>query len=178
MIQVPMTLEQKAIADEALERELRRKQRKFKRRRLTHFNSPKLKAIYDGLQIEHSQVLYEIPFKCYFSFYLFLILKSQVKFMNWLECPEYYRLAISQDLNINKIHRETRVCRNIIKKAFLELVRMGLIEETDYVKPEHKSCRAILVYNDYYIHGYSKEEGRVLFTTEIKFNFYNKPKYN
>jgi len=178
MIQVPMTLEQKAIADEALERELRKKQRKFKRRRLTHFNSPKLKAIYDSLQIEHSQVLYEIPFKCYFSFYLFLILKSQVKFMDWLECPEYYRLAISQDLNINKVHRETKVCRNIIKKAFLELVQIGLIEETGYIQPVHKSCRSILVYNDFYIHAYSKEEGRVLFTTEIKFNFYNKPKNN
>jgi len=175
---MPMTLEQKAIAEEALGRELRRKQRKFKRRRLTHFNSPKLKAIYDKLQIEHSTVLYEIPFKCYFSFYLFLILKSQVKFMDWLECPEYYRLAISQDLNINKLYRETKVCRNVIRRAFLELVQMGLVEVTDYVKPEHKSCRSILVYNDYYIHAYDKEIGRVLFTTEIKFNYYNKPKNN
>ena len=179
MTKALLSREQKLILEECLNRELQKKQKRFKKKRLTHFNSPKLKAVIEKYPVEFSRVLYEIPFKCYFSFYLFLILKSQVKFMDWLDCPEYYRLGISQDLNINQIFRETKVCRNIIRRAFRELVKFGMIENTEYVQPHHKSCRSILVYNDYYIHSYSKEEGRVIFSTDIKFNFYNKkPKNN
>jgi len=178
MMQTLLSREQKQILDEALNRELRKKQKRFKKKKLSHFNSPKLEAVFEKYPVEFSPVLYEIPFKCYFSFYLFLILKSQVKFMDWLDCPEYYRLAISQDLNINHIYRETKVCRNIIRRAYRELLKYGMIEETNYVRPNHKSCKSILVYNDFYIHSYSKEERRVIFSTDIKFNFYNKPKKN
>ena len=177
MTQTLLSREHKMILEEALRRELHKKQKRFMKKRLSHYNSPKLKAVFEKYTVEFSPVLYEIPFRCYFSFYLFLILKSQVKFMAWLDCPEYYRLAISQDLNINQIYRDTKVCRNIIRRAYRELVKLGMIEETNYVRPTHKSCKSILVYNDYYIHSYSKEEGRVIFTTDIKFNFYNnKPK--
>lgn len=176
MTQALLSHEHKMILEEALRRELQKKQKRFMKKRLSHYNSPKLKAVFEKYPVEFSPVLYEIPFRCYFSFYLFLILKSQVKFMDWLDCPEYYRLAISQDLNINQIYRETKVCRNIIRRAFRELVKLGMIENTNYVQPHHKSCKSILVYNDYFIHSYSKEEGRVIFNTDIKFNFYNKPK--
>ena len=177
MTQALLSNEQKQILEEALNRELQKKQKRFMKKRLSHYCSPKLKAVFEKYPVEFSPVLYEIQFRCYFSFYLFLILKSQVKYMDWFDRPEYLRLSISQDLNINKIYRETKVCRNIIRRAYRELIKLGMIEETNYVRPTHKSCKSILVYNDHYIHSYSKEEGRVIFNTDIKFNFYNqKPK--
>ena len=178
MYQIPLNIEQKQILDEALARELRKKQNRFKRKRLSHFNSPKPKAIFENYLIEFSSVLYEIPFKCYFSFYLYLILKTQVKFMDWADMKYYYKIAVSQDMNINKIYRETGICRNIIRKAFRELVQYRMVEETEYVKPEHKSTKSILVYNDYYIHSFDSTLGYVLYSNEIPFNFYNKPNNN
>lgn len=178
MVHVPLNIEQKNILDEALERELRKKQKRFKKKRLSHFNNAKLKSIYDKCQVEFSPVLYEIPFQSYFSFYLYLILKSKVTFMDWFDMPSYYRLAVSQDLNINQLHNETGVCRNTIRKAFKELVRYRMVEITDYVAPEHKSTKPIIVYNDYYIHSFDPELGYVVYSNEIPFNFYNKPKNN
>lgn len=178
MVFIPLNNEQKQILDEALSRELRKKQRRFKKKGLSHFNNQKLKNIYEKYQIEYSPVLYEIPFKCYFSFYLYLILKSKVKFMDWMECPPHYRIAVSQDFNVNRLHYETGICRNIIRKAFRELVNLRMVELTDYCKPEHKSCKSILVLNDYYIHSYSSELGYVTYSSEIPMNYYNKPKNN
>jgi len=175
MYQIPLNVEQKQILDEALSRKLRKKQKRFKRKRLSHFNCPKLKAIFENYQVDFSPVLYEIPFKCFFSFYLYMIVKSQVRFINWIEMPEYYKIALSQDLNINKIYRETGICRNTIRKAFRELVQMRMIEITDYVEPIHKSTKSILVFNDYYIHSFATELGYVLYSSEIPFNYYNKP---
>ena len=175
MYQIPLNIEQKQILDEALARQLHKKQKKFKRKRLSHFNNPKLKTIFENYQVEFSPVLYEIPFKCYFSFYLYLILKSQVKFMDWADMKYYYKIAVSQDMNINKLHKETGICRNTIRKAFRELLHMRMIEITDYVEPEHKSTKSILVFNDYYIHSFDSTLGYVLYSNEIPFNFYNKP---
>ena len=171
MMFIPLNNEQKQILDEALSRELRKKQRKFKKKRLSHFNNAKLKDIYEKYLVEYSPVLFTIPWKCYFSFYLFLILKSKVKFMDWMENPPHYKIAISQDFNVNQLHRETGICRNIIRKAFWELVKFRMIDITNYCKPEHKSCKSILVFNDYFAHSYSKELGHVSYSSEIPFIF-------
>lgn len=176
MIHIPLNIEQQQILDEALKRELHKCQKRFKRKRLTHFNNPKLKGVYDKYWVEHSPVLYTIPFKCYFSFYLYLILKSQVKFLSWADMKYYFRIAASQDVNINRIHTETGVSKNTIRKSYWELVRYRLIEITDYVQPYHKSTKSVLVMNDYYIHSFDRELGYVLYSSEIPFNYYNKPK--
>lgn len=169
-----LSLEQRNILQEALARNLEKKKRAFKRKNLSHFKSPKLKRLFEGLDIEFSDRLYEIPFKCYFSFYLYLILKKSVRFLDWCDMPYYFRIAVSQDLNINKLSKETGICRNVIRKAFQELVRFKMVELTSDVQPEHKLCKSCLIYNDFYIHCYDSELGHVLYSTELPFNFYNK----
>ena len=145
MIHIPLNIEQKEILDEALSREFWRKQKQFKRKRFSHFKDPKLKEIYDRYWVEHSPVLYTIPWGCHFSLYLYLILKSQVKFINWIDMPEYYRIAVSQDVNITKITRETGICKSTVRKAYRELVRFRIIEPTDYVRPYHKSTKEYII---------------------------------
>jgi len=168
---------QKVVIDEALRREREKKKKKFMRKHKTHFHDPNLKAILESVTkvVDFSDVLFEIPFKCFFSLYLYLILKSKVKFIDWiLDPPEYYsKIAVSQDLNILKLSREYNVNRNTIRNSYQELVRFKLIESTPEIKPIHKSCKSILVYNDFYIHSYDPESGKVLYSSEIPHNFYN-----
>lgn len=169
---------QKVIIDEALRREREKKKKRFMRRLKTHFHDTNLKKIFDEVTkiVDFSEVLYEVPFRNFFSFYLYLILKSKVKYMDWLlDPPEYYsKIAVSQDLNILKLSRKYKINRNTIRNAYEELVRFKLIESTPEIKPNHKSCKSILVFNDFYIHSYDSELGHVVFSNEIPFNFYNR----
>ncbi|MBX7044210.1 MAG: hypothetical protein K1X86_00105 [Ignavibacteria bacterium] len=171
-----LSLEQSRILKVALDKQQSKKKKAFYKRRLNHFNKEKLKKVSEQIEVHFSDKLYEIPFKCYFSFYLYLILKKNVQFLDWLDMPYYFRIAVSQDLNINKLSKQTGVCRNVIRKAFMELIRFKLVELSDYVEPNHKSCKACIVYNDFYIHCFDSELGHVLYSTEIPYNFYNKGK--
>ena len=169
---------QKVIIDEALRREREKKKNKFKRKRKTHFSNQNLKRIFESITktVDFSDVLFEIPWTCFFSVYLYLILKSKVRYMDWdLDPPEYYsKIAVSQDLNILKLSREFNINRNTIRKAYQELVRYKLIESTPEIKPIHKSCKSILVYNDFYIHSYDSDLGHVVYFNEVPYNFFNK----
>jgi len=173
---------QKVVVEEALRREREMKKNKFKRKRKTHFNNPNLMRIFESItkSIDFSDVLFEIPFQCHFSLYLFLILKSKVRFIDWIENPPSYysKIAVSQDLNIMKLSREYNVNRNTIRKAYFELVRYRLIESTPEIKPFHKSTKSVCIYNDYYIHSFDKDLGHVVYTTGVPYNFYIKPKNN
>lgn len=171
---------QKVIIDEALRREREKKKNKFKRKQKTHFNDPNLMRIFESVtkSVDFSDVLFEVPWTCFFSLYLYLILKSKVKFIDWIEDPPSYysKIAVSQDMNIMKLSREYNVNRNTIRKAYFELVRYKLIESTPEIKPIHKSTKSVCIYNDYYIHSFDKDLGHVVYTTGVRINYYNKPK--
>lgn len=173
MLTIPLTINQKEILDEALRRESQKKKKRFLKRKNNHFNNFKLKIIFENLNVDFSTVLYEIPFKCYFSIYLYLILKSKVQFWDYPEMPEYYRIASSQDLNIFRLSKETGVCRNTIRKAFDELVRYRMLEITNNIIPNHKSTKSLLLYNDRHIYIFDEEYEHVIYSIETPFNFYN-----
>lgn len=170
---VTLTEQQRLILEDQLQKETDKRKASFLRKKLSHTNSVKLARIFDSLKVAYSDKLFDIPWRCSFSFYLYLILKSQVRFIDFCEMPEYYKIAIAQDFNILKLSRQTGVCRNTIRKAYKELLRLNLIEEIDYVRPDHKSTRSVLVYNDFYIYAFDTETNTVLYTTEIPHNFYN-----
>jgi len=171
---VILTEQQRLILENQLQKENDKRKAKFLKKKLNHVNSPKLSKVFDSLNVTFSDKLFDIPWRCSFSFYLYLILKSRVKFVDWCELPEFYKIAISQDFNILQLSKATGVCRNMIRKAYKELQQLNLIEETDYVRPTHKSTRTVLVFNDFYIHAYDPETGKVLYSSEIPHNFYNK----
>ena len=173
MKSIYITSDQEIIINEAMNRHLERKLKVFKKRKNTHFNNAKLKTIMGKINCDISIKLYDIPFNCFFSIYLYLLLKSKVKFMDWCEMPYYYRIAVTQDFNINRLSKETGICRNTIRKAFQELVKFKLVEITDYVEPDHKATKPCLVFNDYYIHSFDYDLGHVVYSSDIPFNFYN-----
>ncbi|MFA5010557.1 MAG: hypothetical protein WC644_01265 [Ignavibacteria bacterium] len=168
-----LTEQQKFILEEQLRKENDKRKAKFIKKKLNHVNSPKLATVFDSLKVTFSDKLFDIPWRCSFGFYLYLILKSRVRFIDFCDMPEYYKIAIAQDFNILKLSKETGVCRNTIRTAYKELIQLNLIEETDYIKPLHKSTRSVLVYNDFYIYAFDSESKKVLYSTEVPHNFYN-----
>lgn len=166
---------QQVILNEALSRRLEKRKREFSKKLNSHFHNPRLKEIFENINVEFSDKLYEIPFKCYFSFYMYLILKSRVKFIDWIpDMPEYFKIGVSQDLNVMKFSRQYGINRTTVRKAFKELVAYKLIEISPEIPPMHKSTKSILVFNDYYLHSFDPDLGQVVYTNEIPFNFYNK----
>jgi len=135
-----------------------------------HLNDPRLKKIMD-LKVPYSEKLLEIWFKCYASFYVYLLLKNQIRYMEWIDNDGKYKLGLPVEISINQIRKEYGICKNTIKKALRELIYVGLIEEVDWVEPKHASCRVVLVKNDALI---QKVAGKVVYTNPLTFNFYSK----
>jgi len=124
----------------------------------------------ESIKVDFSDTLYDIPFTCYFSFYLFLILKNRLKFIDWNKKPAYFKIAICQDFNILQLSRATGICRNSIRDAYNELLRFKLIEDSNIVKPEHKATRTCLVYNDHMINCFEEELGHVVYNSNIPYD--------
>ena len=109
---------------------------------------PKLKRILNLIEVNFSDVLLSIPFKCAFSLPLFLILKFNIFYMYWYENDEdKYKLALPCEINVNLLKNETNICKNSLKKALKELLDVGLIEKIDWMKPYHSACYMVLIKN-------------------------------
>jgi len=139
--------------------------------RLKRTDDPRLKYIIDVSTIEYSDKLIELPFKCYFSFYLYIILKQRLSFIEWNDNKGRYKLSLPLEVNVGRLINEYKVCRNIFRKSIKELLAFGLIEKVDWVKPKHSACFVVLVHNDELIESFDNETGRVVFTETLSFNF-------
>ena len=155
------------ILEDGIHKRIEKKKKKFFKRKNNHYNNEKLKKVFDSIEVKFSDVLYDIPFTCYFSFYLFLILKNRLRFISWDKKPAYFKIGICQDINILELNRQTGICRNSIRDAYRELVKYKLIEESNLVEPYHKSTRTCLVYNDFLINCFEEELGHVIYNSQI-----------
>jgi len=131
----------------------------------------RLKNILDNCRVDYSDKLLEIKFKCYFSKYLYLILKQRLSYIEWENNHGLYKLALPVDVNIGRLIKEYKVCRNIFRKAIKELIVVGLIEKVDWLKPTHSSCFVVLVHNDALIDRFDEVTGKVVYTDSLSFNF-------
>lgn len=160
------------ILEVALKSRIDKKKRTFLRRKMNHINDPRLKKVFEGLNTNFCEVLYEIPFQCYFSFYLFLILKDKLRFVSRGNKTYGAKYAIAQDFNILKLSKETGVCRNIIRRAFDELVAFRMIEETTLPPSGHKSTKTVILFNDNFINYFDDVQGQVVYSATLPFNHY------
>ncbi|MCX6159067.1 MAG: hypothetical protein NTY74_13890 [Ignavibacteriae bacterium] len=131
----------------------------------------RLKYIMDNCEVEYSDKLQEINFKCYFSKYLYLILKQRLMYLNWNNNEGRFKLALPVEVNVGRLIKEYKVCRNIFRKAIKELITVGLIEKVDWLEPSHSACFMVLVNNDALIESYHSEYHIVSFTKTLSFNF-------
>ena len=172
MVSVLLNKQEAYLLEEYKKKELRKKKEKFLKKKRTHLNIKKLSELFVKLNVKFSEILYVIPFKCYFSFYLYLILKSKVRFLEFINMPDNMKLALSQDFNIMQISKESGVSRNTIRVAYNELKKIGLVMETPECMPQHIATKSCLVFNDLYITAYDDTEHKVVFSTKLPI-FYN-----
>lgn len=131
----------------------------------------RMKYIVDNCDVEFSEKILEIPFKCYFSKYLYLILKQRMSYLDWNNNEGQFKLALPVEVNVGQLIKENKVCRNIFRRAIKDLIAVGLIEKVTWVKPSHSACFVVLVHNDALIDSYDEETGKVTFTNILSFNF-------
>lgn len=143
-----------------------RRKRWFNRKKLNHFNTKRLKVFYEQYigNCEYSEKLYEIRFKSSFALYLYLYLKSRAKGYGPERGADF---SISQpvDVNFGKLVEISRMTRNTVRKAFWELVELGLVIYSEELKPEHhNSTKAVMILNDRYFIGFDDKQKRVIYS--------------
>ena len=131
----------------------------------------RLKYIMDNCEVEYSDKLMEIKFRCYFSKYLYLIVKQRLTYLDWNNNEGQFKLALPVEVNVGRLIKEYKVCRNIFRKAIKELIAVGLIEKVAWIKPKHSACFVVLVHNDYLIDRFDETTEKVIFSDSLSFNF-------
>ena len=151
---------------EMQEKDLQRSKKKFLKRKRTHLNNKQLAEFYSGLNVNFTDKVYEIKFKCYFTLYLYLYLKSQAKSYYEEEPERPFNLSKPIDFNIQHVVDKSGVARNTVKRAFKELLQLRFINECVYVKPTHNSTKTVSIVNDHFLLGYVEKSHQVLFTID------------
>jgi hypothetical protein len=123
--------------------------------------------------VTYSDKLYEVKFKKSFSLYLYLFLKSRA---------EPYEVSTSNEFTISKplpvnfstISMKAQVGRNTVKRAFRELVGLGLLIFDENLKKTLKNynVKKCMLVNDYYLEGYDDVNNRIIYSLKTKGDSY------
>lgn len=144
-----------------------RRKRWFVRKKLNHLNSKKIEVFYKQYigNCGYSEILYEIHFKSSFALYLYLYLKSIAKGYELDGGDTSFSISQPVDVNFGKLVEISRMTRNTVRKAFWELVELGLVVYSDDLKPEHhNSTKAVMVLNDKYFVGFDDKQKKVIYS--------------
>lgn len=142
----------------------------FCRKKLNHLNSVKFRLFWEKYcsKVNFSDVLYEIRFKCSFSFYLYLYLKAQAVGYD-IEVGTDFTVSQPLDVNFGRIVKISGMTTNTVKKAFRELVNSGLLLYREDFKPKyHNSTKSIMILNDKQLVGYDQKKKRIIYTIKTQ----------
>lgn len=143
----------------------------FFKKKFNHLHMDNIRDFYEKYcNVRHSDILYQIPFKSSFSFYLYLYLKSQAK--PFVPGDTDFSVSRPVDVNFGRIRDMAKITINTVKKSFWELVEVGLLIYSEDMKPQyHNSTKAVMVLNDEIVIGFDKKQNRVIYS--IKSEDYN-----
>jgi hypothetical protein len=142
---------------------IEKSKKRFLRKRLNHENNERLKNLLDGLTVPVSDKLYLVKFRCYFSLYLYLLLKEQA--VKITLGGENFLISFGVEINFLRTSSKYCVSRNTVKRAFRELKKIGLIFSVRGMKSNrHKSVRTCLIFNDNKIGYFDEKKRKVMYT--------------
>lgn len=131
--------------------------KRFLNRKYNHLNRKNLFEFISENEIsEFSDKLYEIKFKKWFSIYLYLHLKSLVG-------NNDFTISEPIEVNFTKIATKAGVARNTIKKAFWELINLGLVIYDDLLPLSSNSIKKVMILNDKYLIGFNEADNKILY---------------
>ena len=147
----------------------KRCKRKFNQKLYNHINRENIRDFYNSLNVSYSDKLYEVKFKKSFSLYLYLFLKSRAEPYEILTSKEF---TVSKPLEVNfsTISLKAQVGRNTVKRAFRELISLGLLIFDDNLKKTLKNynVKKCMVVNDYYLEGYDEDNNKIIYSIKSK----------
>ena len=140
---------------------LSKRKKTFLKKKLNHINSTRLNAFHkNNITAKPSDILYTIKFRSSLSFYLYLYLKSIAK---WYD--DFKKISQPIEINFWRIHLKTGMVKNTTKKAFKELVEVGLIlYNKDVTHKHHNSTKSVLIINDDYLIGFDEKNNEVIYS--------------
>jgi hypothetical protein len=166
MYQIYLNPEESKKLKEIKQRDINKRIRWFCRKKLNHLNSAKFRLFWEKQcsKVKFSHVLYEIHFKSSFSFYLYLYLKSLAVGYD-VEGDEEFSISQPVDVNFGRLVKISDLTMNTVKKAFHELVEVGLLLYRDDFKPKyHNSTKSVMVLNDKQLVGYDQDKKRIVYS--------------
>jgi len=141
--------------------------KKFQDRNSQHCKNPYLRDFFNECATEFNPVLNTIPFRCFFSLYLYLYLKSKIERLE--RDMDRYQFRVSKPITINftQIGKLAGVSINTVKSAFAELKQFKLLVFTDVLTEHiHNVSKIAMLVNDYYLVSYDSQTNEPYFYTQ------------
>lgn len=155
--------EYKQLAKNKL-KEMQAAERKFSLRKKVHLNNTNLSVFYEQCSQEFSELLYTIPFRCYFTLYLFLFLKERVERFEFEEDKYQWTLSKPLEVNFSEIARLAKVPINTVRSAFKELTKYDFLLHSNLLTEDKNNVsKSGILVNDYWVIGHDSVKNKVFF---------------
>src|SRR5690606_34226344 len=128
-------------------------ERKFLNKKYNHINNKKIQDFYCSMDAMYSDRLFEVKYKKSFSLYLFLYLKEEYESMYGIT---NYDFSSPIDVNFTLISEYADVGRNTVKRAYQELIDLGMVKPFEGFNCKNRAQNMCVVVNDRYIQQYDK----------------------
>ena len=132
--------------------------KRFLKRKYNHLNRKNITGFYFELKdkVTFSDKMYEIKFKKRFSLYLYLYLKSQVPLNS-------FTISSPVEANFSRIAAEAGISKNTVKKAFWELVELGVVIYDESIPLSSNQIKKCLILNDGHFIGYDENNHKIIY---------------
>ena len=153
------------------EKEIAEAYNHFRNKKKTHLKEPGLKEFFEKCSDDFNQILFTIPFKCYFSIYLYLFLKKRADKFDIDKDKYQFVFSKPLEVNVSEIARIARVPLNTVKTAFHELVKQEFLIYTDELSLGNKNkAKSSILVNDFFLIGFdSATMTTCFFNKQMKF---------
>lgn len=141
--------------------------KKFHKRKKCHIKNARLKSFFENSTGKFNMALFTIPFKCYFSFYLYVYLKGKAEKFELDKCEEF-KVSKPMEINFSVISRLAGIPMGTVKSAYRELKNFGFLLYSEELKPDYRNgSNCVLLVNDYYIIEHDIENERTIFNIKL-----------
>lgn len=142
--------------------------KKFCKRKKCHLKDPRLKKFFDNCSKDFNPVLYTIPFRCYFSLYFYLYLKSKTVRFNFDMEKNQFQVSKPMEVNFSEIRRLAGIPMGTLKAAYRELIKYGFLVYTEELASDKKNdSKCAMLLNDYYILEHDTAKNKTIFNIKL-----------
>ncbi|MBS1550486.1 MAG: hypothetical protein JST15_00270 [Bacteroidetes bacterium] len=141
---------------------------KFCKRKKCHLKDPRIKKFFEICTKDFNPMFYEIPFNCYFSFYLYLYLKSKAARFNFDMEKNQFQVSKPMEINFSEIRRITGIPMGTVKAAYRDLIKFGFLVYTEELASDKKNdSKCAILLNDHYILEHDSVKNKTIFNIKL-----------